>query len=192
MLNVPYRPQCCSRTCFHLIKQIQIICPRFDFNDSIIKIYMYKLFYFGFHPLQQFSDNVFIHVPEITAPVLGRVLLRKCGNEGRHPYLDRAGQATLKFLRAAISFIPFASAAGADLSNASFIFSQPGREFVIKAGKGDWEFYFYQGYGGDIYGHCVRKPMLRYIWDGVTSAVRRVGTFLLPIMGPTLLALMAA
>ena len=133
-----------------------------------------------------------IRVWKITPQTLGKELVRICGNEGRHRYLDGAGQTTLKFMRAGISFIPMALAAGADLSNASFIFAHPKREFVITAGTGDWEFYFYHGYDGDIYGHCVRKPMLRYIWDSVKSTVRRVGSYLFPILAPPLLALMAA
>ena len=129
---------------------------------------------------------------EITVPRLGQVLVRTCGNEGQHPYLSEAGKATLKFLRASITFVPFALDAGADMRNASFLFAQPGREFAIVAGKGDWEFCFSQNSDGDIFGHCVRKPRLRYIWDGVKSTVRRVGSFLLPIVGPPLLALIAA
>ena len=131
-----------------------------------------------------------IPVSKITPIVLGKELVKRCGNEGRHPYLDRGGQATLKFLRAGISFIPIALDAGADLTNASFIFAQPTKEFVIKSGKGDWEFYFYHGYDGDIYGHCVRKPMLRYIWDSAMSTVRSVGSFLIPLVAPGLLALL--
>ena len=127
---------------------------------------------------------------EITSPILGRELIKRCGNEGHHPYLDEQGKTTLKFLRASISFIPEVIEVGGDLCNASFIFSQPGREFVITSGNGDWEFYFSQGYGDEIYGRCVRKPTLRYIWDNVTSTVRRIGSFLLPIVGPQLLALM--
>lgn len=93
-------------------------------------------------------------------------------------------------MRAAISFIPEVLDVGGDLSNASFIFTQPGREFAIVVGNGGWEFYFSQGYDEEIYGRCVRKPTLRYIWDEVTSTVRRIGSFLFPIMGPQLLALM--
>ena len=31
---------------------------------------------------------------------------------------------------------------GTDLSNAAFIFSQPGRDFVIQTGNDDWEIFF--------------------------------------------------
>lgn len=106
------------------------------------------------------------------------------------------GRTTLKFLRAAITFIPDAMCEGADMRNAAFIFTQPGREFLIKAGNGDWEFYFSEDeYGGDIWGRCVRKPLRRYLWDGVKSVVRCIGSAIgqyLPIVGPTALALTAA
>ncbi|XP_068727004.1 uncharacterized protein [Montipora capricornis] len=127
-------------------------------------------------------------VPEITVPELGQVHLKTRGNEGQHRYLSEAEEVTLKFLNAAITFVPFALDAGADMRNASFLFSQPGREFAITAGKGDWEFYFSQNDEGDISGHCVRKPRLRYIWDRVRSVV----SYLLPILGPPLLASVVA
>ena len=31
---------------------------------------------------------------------------------------------------------------GADLSNSAFIFSLPGRDFVIQTGNDDWEIFF--------------------------------------------------
>ena len=127
---------------------------------------------------------------KITVPALGKVLIAECGNEGHHPYLSAEEKATLQFLRAAISFVPLALEAGADMENASFLFAQPGKEFAVVAGKGDWEFFFYTDSRGDISGHCVRRPWLRYIWDGVKSTVRRIGSFLLPIFGPPLLALL--
>ncbi|KAJ7389458.1 hypothetical protein OS493_031427 [Desmophyllum pertusum] len=105
-----------------------------------------------------------IYVDEITAPVLGRELVRRCGNEGQHRYLDAIGHTTLRFLRAAISFIPDALNDGGNMRNAAFILSQPGREFLIQAGSGDWEFYFSEYANGAIYGRCVRKPFLRYVW----------------------------
>ena len=82
---------------------------------------------------------------------------------------------TLRFLRAAISFIPDAMNDGADMRNAAFILSQPGREFIIQAGSGDWEFYFSVEEDGEIYGRCVCKPFWRYVWDGVKSLVSRIG-----------------
>lgn len=129
---------------------------------------------------------------KITVPALGKVLIAECGNEGQHPYLSEEGKTTLAFLRAAISFVPLALDAGADMQNASFLFAQAGIEFAIVAGKGDWEFFFYPNCRGEIFGHCVRRPWLRYIWDGVKSTVRRVGSFLLPSLGRSLIALVAA
>ncbi|XP_068726926.1 uncharacterized protein [Montipora capricornis] len=131
-------------------------------------------------------------VPEITVPTLDQVLLKTCGNEGQHRDLSEEEKATLEFLKAAITFVPSALDAGANMRNASFLFSQPGREFAITAGKGDWEFYFSQDDKGDIFGHCVRKPRLRYIWDRFKSTVRSVRPYLLPILGPPFLALVAA
>ncbi|XP_078381481.1 uncharacterized protein LOC144664251 [Oculina patagonica] len=117
---------------------------------------------------RQYSQNVRIRVKEITSPVLGSELIKRCGNEGQHSHLDEQGKATLKFLRAAISFIPEVIDAGGDLSNTSFIFAQPGREFVPIAGNGDWEFYFSQGSDDGIYGRCVRKPTVRFATSGIT------------------------
>ena len=151
-----------------------------QFCDVLFRLFVFK----------HYSPNVRIHVKEITSPVLGREIIKRCGNEGQHPHLDQRGKTTLKFLRASISFIPEVIDIGGDLSNASFIFTQPGGEFVIIAGNGDWEFYFSQGYDNEIYGRCVRKPTLRYIFDKVSSTVRRIGSFLLPIAGPELLALL--
>ncbi|KAL9965267.1 hypothetical protein ACROYT_G029042 [Oculina patagonica] len=111
-------------------------------------------------------------VSEITTVALGRFLVDKCGNEGQHRYLDETGQATLEFLRASIDFVPQALQAGANMRNTSFIYAQPGREFVISAGNGDWEFYFSQT-GDEINCQCVRKPMYRYVWDGIKWLVVR-------------------
>lgn len=129
---------------------------------------------------------------KITVSALGKVLIAECGNEGQHPYLCEEGKATLQFLRAAISFVPLALDAGADMQNACFLFAQPGKEFAVVAGNGDWEFFFSPDDRGDIFGYCIRRPWLRYIWDDVKSAVRRIGSFLSPIFGPSLLALAAA
>ena len=155
---------------------------------ALLSFVLFCLFYFSVS--QHYSPNVRIHVKKITSPVLGREIIKRCGNEGQHPYLDWRGKTTLKFLRASISFIPEVIDIAGDLSNASFIFTQPGQEFVIMAGNGDWEFYFSQGYDNEIHGRCVRKPTLRYIWDKASSTIRRIGSFLLPIAGPELLALL--
>lgn len=111
------------------------------------------------------------YVEEITVVELGKFLVKTCGNEGRHPYLDETGKTTLKFLRASIDFIPEAAEFGANMRNGSFIYAQPGNEFVITAGNGDWEFYFSQSKHPDqISCYCLRKPMWRYLWDGVVWA----------------------
>lgn len=93
--------------------------------------------------------------------------MRRCGNEGRHPYLDATEKTTLQFLRTAIDFIAKAiTEVGANMRNTSFIFAHPGNEFVITSGDGDWEFYFSKP-GDQISVYCVRKPRYRYLWDGV-------------------------
>ena len=118
--------------------------------------------------------QVRIRVQEINGRAIGREITRRCGNEGQHLYLNDEDWTTLRFLRAANSFIPDARDDGADMRNCAFILRQPGREFVIISGNGDWEFDFCEDADGEIYGRCVRKPFLRYVWDGVTSAVVRL------------------
>lgn len=143
---------------------------------------------------KSYSRDVKIFVNEITPATLGRQVVRRCGNEGQHGYLDAAGYTTLQFLRAAISFVPDALDDGADMRNAAFILSQPGREFLIQSGNGDWEFYFSEDQYGEIYGRNVRKPFLRYLWDGAKSVVCRIGSAiggLLSITGSSLRALTA-
>ena len=63
---------------------------------------------------------------------------------------------------------------GANMQNASFIYAQPGNEFVITAGNGDWEFYFSQSEEDKISCYCTRKPMYRYLWDGIVWAFSRI------------------
>ena len=87
-------------------------------------------------------------------------------------YLDGHDQTTLEFLKAALYFLPTALEDGADLGNAVFLFAQAGSEFVIKAGNGDWEYYFSEEYPNQITGTCVRKPWLRFFWDKVLFIVR--------------------
>lgn len=128
-------------------------------------------------------------VSEITVPALDKLLIEECGNECQHPHLSEEKKATLRFLRAAISFVPLALDAGADMQNASFFFAHLGMEFAVVAGKGEWEFLFYPDYHGQLCGYCVRKPWLRYICDGVISTVRRVSSFSMSTFHPSLLAL---
>ncbi len=66
-----------------------------------------------------------IFVDQITTTVLGREIVRRCGNEGQHPNLDDEGNLTLKFLYAAISFIPVALGDGGNMRNAAFILILP-------------------------------------------------------------------
>ena len=122
----------------------------------------------------QHFEDVTIEVHNINARVLGRELISRCGNEGQWPYNDAVKVTTQKFLQASITHIPLAEKAGANMSNAAFILSQPGNEFVIRSGNGNWEFFFSQNYNGDIYGQCVRKPWHRYFYDKISSAVRYV------------------
>ena len=82
--------------------------------------------------------------------------------------------ATLRFLRIASSLIPAARDDGANMRNCAFIFRQPGREFLIISGDGDWEYDFCEDVDGEIYGRCVRKPFLRYFWDAAKSSVVRL------------------
>lgn len=125
--------------------------------------------------VNDYHRKVRIRVVKITSTSLGRELIKRCGNEGNHLYLDDTSRKTLRFLRAAISFIPAACDDGADMSNAAFIFAQPGREFVIEAGDRDWEFYFSEDQYGSICGRCVRMRLRHYVWDKAKSAVRCFG-----------------
>ncbi|CAH3150265.1 unnamed protein product, partial [Pocillopora meandrina] len=89
-------------------------------------------------------------------------------------YPDGHDETTIKFLKAAIHFLPMALDDGADLTNAVFLFAQAGKEFVVKAGRGDWEYYFSEDSINNIADKCVRRPRLRSIWIGITSTVSRV------------------
>ena len=46
----------------------------------------------------------------------------------------------------------------ADLTNAAFIISHLGKEFIIQAGNGDWEFFFSEDAKDVVHGRCVRFP----------------------------------
>lgn len=123
----------------------------------------------------QYYTNILVR--EINGRTIGREILKRCGHEGQHPYLEAADKTTLRFLRAANSFIPDAQDDGADMKNAAFILRQPGREIVLRSGAGDWEYNFCEDSDGEIYGRCLRKPFLRYAWDNVKSAVSRIFEF---------------
>ena len=106
-----------------------------------------------------------INVSEITAVKLGKILVKYCGNEGRHPHLNETERVALRFLQEAIDFVPSALEMAGDLRNASFLFAHPGNEFVIKAGDGEWEFYFSQRTDGTIHGRCVHMPNHLYVLE---------------------------
>ena len=127
----------------------------------------YLLFYF----FQHFPENVTIKVPSINPVSLGKELLSRCGNEEQWPYNDAVTTTTRKFLQASISYIPLALETGADLSNAAFILSQPGNEFVIRSGNADWEFFFSQDYKGDISGKCLRDEYCILLYSIVVQYV---------------------
>ena len=133
---------------------------------------------------------------EINKVTIGQVEVRRCGNEGSawRRYKDNeityeeynSIETARKILRAARSFIPDAQEDGADMKNAAFILSIPGRDFVIKAGKGDWEYVFEKGADGEIYGRCVRQTFTRYIYNKTTNTVGRFVSFVgrfLPLIG---------
>lgn len=122
---------------------------------------------------------------KITALALGAEV-RKIEDES---YPDGHDETTIKFLKAAIHFLPMALDDGADLTNAVFLFAQAGKEFVVKAGRGDWEYYFSEENSNQITGKCVRKPWLRFFWDKVSSAVCRFGETLLSLGARSIRAL---
>ena len=118
--------------------------------------------------------EVTIPVQEINGRAIGREITRRFGNEGQHRYLNDVDLTTLRFLRAANSFVHDAYDDGADMRNCAFILRQRGKEFVITAGNRDWEYDFCEEQNGVIYGRCVRKPFLRYFYDKAKSCVVRL------------------
>ena len=138
--------------------------------------------FYGFK-LQYYTT---ILVGEINGRTIGREIIKRCGHEGRHPFLEGEDEATLRFLRAANSFIPDAEEDGADMKNVAFILRIPGREIVLKSGNGDWEYDFCEESDGEIYGRCIRQPLLRYAYDKAKSAVVRMFKFAFSLV-PSLL-----
>ena len=67
-----------------------------------------------------------------------------------------------------------------------------GENLLLGSGKGDWEYYFSEEGYNNIIGKCVRRPWLRFIWNGITSTVSRLCVPLLSIGAPAALALSAA
>ena len=132
------------------------------------------------------QNYTIILVGEINGRTVGREIVKRCGHEGYHPYLEGEDEATLRFLRAANCFIRDAEDDGADMKNAAFILRQPGREIVLKSGNGDWEYDFCEDSDGEIYGRCIRQPLLRYAYDKAKSAVVRIFKFAFSLV-PSLL-----
>ena len=101
-----------------------------------------------------------VRVDHLTSPVLGKELSKRCGEGGSEQRLNlnNGGRRVLRFLTEVILLMPVVMIE-ADLQNTAFIFAQPGKEFVIVAGDGDWEFYFAESVDGDIC--CTLKRMPR-------------------------------
>lgn len=135
--------------------------------------------------LPDYPKDLRITVKKITSIVLGNEI-EKIRDKGRLSEYDQTG---IRFLKAAIHFIPLALEDGADFENSAFIFATPGRQFVVTAGKGDWEYYFSEDDINIITGRCVRRPWLRYLWNKVKSGFSRIAS-LLPIVGTALRFLM--
>ena len=139
---------------------------------------------------QDYNKDVIIEVQKITVPVIGKEITDRFGaDEEEWEKLDKTDRVTLKFLKAAHSFIPQAKEAGTDFENAAFIFAQVGKEFVIKSGNGDWEFYFSEEDDGKIRGKCFRKgSLLRYLWDPIKETIIGLGKTLLQAISGRALA----
>ena len=103
---------------------------------------------------------------EITAAVLGRLLISRCGNEAQWPSNTTAQRRDREFLQRGISFITEAKEEGADLQNTAFIFCFPGQNFAVTSGNHGWEFIFYIE-NGDVKVRCTR----------VVTTRRRLGNF---------------
>ncbi|XP_078380972.1 uncharacterized protein LOC144663778 [Oculina patagonica] len=112
---------------------------------------------------RMFDENDYdevIKVNKLNSNVLCGQSIKRFGNEDKHQYLKEEDQTTLKLLEAANHFIPVVMKVGTDLTNAVFIFSQPEKQFAIKAGNGDWEFYFAEDADKKIKGQHVRYGSL--------------------------------
>lgn len=137
--------------------------------------------------LPDYPKDLRITVKKITSIALGNEI-EKIRDKGRLSEYDQTG---IRFLKGAIHFIPLALEDGADLENAAFIFATPGSQFVVTAGKGDWEYYFSEDDMRIITSRCVRRPWRWYLWDKVKSGFSRIVPFL-PIAGAALKVLMPA
>ena len=50
---------------------------------------------------------------------------------------------------------------------------------MIKAGNADWEFQFTEEDDGRIRGKCLRKSLLRYLWDPIKEVIIGIGKTIL-------------
>ena len=98
---------------------------------------------------------------KITAIALGEEVEKKQNKER----LSEHDETSVKFLKEAINCIPLANEDGADFENTAFIFNPSAGQFIVKAGKGDWEYYFSEDGSNNITCKCVRKPWLMYLWN---------------------------
>ena len=98
---------------------------------------------------------------KITAIALREEVEKKQNKER----LSEHDETSIKFLKEAINCIPLANEDGADFENTAFIFNPPAGQFIVKAGKGDWEYYFSEDGSNNITCKCVRKPWLMYLWN---------------------------
>lgn len=114
-----------------------------------------------------FQSTYRINLKKITPYALGNEVDKIKNGRALH----NQDKTSVQALKAAIDFMPKALEDGADLENAVFLFALAGREFVVQAGSGDWEYYFTGEYPGQITGRCVRKPWLNFIWEKVLSFV---------------------
>lgn len=142
---------------------------------KILFLFIFNSIFYSTFCVKEYYSDVRVFVEKITPRSLGREMVGCCGNEGNHENLDEEGQITLKFFRVAISFIEQAENDGADMRNAAFIFQQPFSERLIQSGKGDWEYLFLEDPQCNIHGRCVRKPLMRYIYDKVKGIIKAVG-----------------
>ena len=75
---------------------------------------------------------------KITAIALREEVEKKQNKER----LSEHDETSIKFLKEAINCIPLANEDGADFENTAFIFNPPAGQFIVKAGKGDWDITF--------------------------------------------------
>ena len=110
-----------------------------------------------------------IRVDHITGPVLGKELLKRCGDEGSEQRLNLTDgvRRVLRFLTEAIFFMPLRVVMneGADLQNTAFIFAQPGKELILLS----WP--------EMVIGNSISRKVLMVIFVGDVSACHASGTF---------------